>query len=80
MRRVEYKIVKDRYSEVRTVQGYFHGFGTMREEFVNGNTVAVGQYTTAIIEHDDGTVANINVTEITFLDTPMGERKNEISK
>lgn len=50
--------------EPRAEHATFHKFGCDYEEFENG----VGNYTTAIIECPDGTVENLAVHRIKFLE------------
>ena len=45
-------------------EAMFHQFGSNYEEFENG----AGNYTTAIIEWPDGTVGNVPVQHVRFLD------------
>lgn len=44
-------------------EAYFHGFGTNFEEFESGP----GNYSSAIVEYDDGTVENVPAGFIRFL-------------
>lgn len=52
------------YSKVPKGYGTFHQFGVDCEEFETG----VGNYSTAIVEMNDGTMANVPVEMIVFLD------------
>lgn len=47
-------------------EALFHCFGTNYEEFHDGP----GNFSTAIIERPDGTIENIPVDHVRFLDTP----------
>ncbi|QFY42951.1 hypothetical protein F6R98_10280 [Candidatus Methylospira mobilis] len=47
-------------------EAIFHQFGTNYEEFEGG----AGNFTTAIIERQDGTIGNIPVEHIRFFDKP----------
>lgn len=52
--------------------GAFHAYGVATEEYEQG----VGPYTTAIVEMEDGTVRNVPVEDIEFIDSPVA---NEIA-
>ena len=66
MRRVEYyKNVLEKDFKVKEGEAKFHQFGCNFEEFESG----AGNFSTAIIELEDGTVKNIPVELIKFLDT-----------
>ena len=52
------------YSKFENGEAKFHRWGTNYEEFDNG----AGNFSTAIIERDDGTVENIEVQLIAFID------------
>lgn len=54
------------WDKVKDGIGIFRQFGVNYEEFDNGP----GNYTTAIVEMPDGTVKNIPVENIEFLDKP----------
>lgn len=45
-------------------EALFHAFGTNYEEFLTG----AGNFSTAIIEWPDGTVGNVPVEHVRFLD------------
>ena len=45
-------------------EAIFHQFGCNHEEYENG----VGNFTTAVIEWPDGTVGNVPVEHVRFLD------------
>lgn len=47
-------------------EALFHQFGCSYEEFETG----AGNYTTAVIEWPDGTVGNVPVEHVRFLDQP----------
>jgi len=70
MRRVKYDHYyydfKKKENVTETGEGNFHQFGTNYEEFETG----VGNYSSAIVERDDGTVINIPAENIQFLDKP----------
>jgi len=54
-------------TKVDVREALFHEFGSDIEEFDNG----VGTFSTAIVEYEDGTIDNITVELIRFLD-PIG--------
>ncbi len=62
MRRVKYEFYFGGKTEIG--EGNFHQFGTDYEEFETG----AGNFSTAIVERDDGTVINVPVENIQFLD------------
>ena len=47
----------------------FHAWGLNYEGFESGP----GNFSTAIVERDDGTVENVPVEHIRFIDKPMGD-------
>lgn len=55
---------KVKYELEETGVGVFGGYGVDYEEFDNG----VGNYSTAIVEMEDGTVKNIPVGQVKFID------------
>lgn len=55
-------------NKIRDKVGTFHQFGINYEEFDDGP----GNFTTAIVEMPDGTVKNIPVENIKFLEKPNG--------
>jgi hypothetical protein len=72
MRPVEfYKYVRDdntkKYDLVKEGEAKFHQFGCNYEEFESG----AGNYTTAVIELEDGSIKNIPVELIKFLDAKV---------
>lgn len=54
------------WNKIRDKVGVFHQFGINYEELEGGP----GSFTTAIVEMPDGTVENIPVKNIKFLDKP----------
>lgn len=60
----EYRKQEDRTWKLEEGEAMFHQFGCNYEEFENG----AGNYTTAIIEWPDGTVMNVPVEHVRFLD------------
>ena len=64
---------KFHYDKVGDGTGKFHQWGINYEEF---ETVA-GNFSTAIIERDDGTVENVPVEMIQFLKDPVKEQLME---
>lgn len=52
------------YSKVENGTGKFHAWGVNYEEFETG----AGNYSTAIVERNDGTVENIQADLIRFMD------------
>jgi len=74
MRRVEFIEMKfvpynnktgvgSHFEKLDPVEATFHEFGCDYEEFENGS----GNFSTAIVEKDDGTVKNVPVERIRFL-------------
>jgi len=59
-----YRVIEGKPARVREATGRFHTFGTDYEEFDNG----AAQFSTAIVELDDGTILNVPVRLIKFLD------------
>jgi hypothetical protein len=71
MRRVEiYKWEKvagqNTFDKMRISEGIFIRYGSDYQEFESG----AGNFSTAIVEMDDGTVKNVPVDLIKFLDKP----------
>ena len=70
MRRVEYyerklvTVCPTKFKKELIGEAYFLTWGTDCEEYENG----VGNYTTAIIELDDGTVKSVYCENIKFID------------
>ena len=60
-----------RYKKRERCKGKFHGFGIDYEEFESGP----GNFSTAIVELEDGEVINIPVELIRFDDTDLTESK-----
>jgi hypothetical protein len=50
-------------------EAMFHQFGVNYEEF----EACAGNYTTAIVEWPDGTISNVPVEHVRFLDVPQPE-------
>ena len=81
MRRVIYrKFVEKEKSQqhVLEVQGQadFHAFGMDYEELDNGEGYTAGNFSTAIIELDDGTVKSIPVEHIKFIRNDIDIQRN----
>lgn len=55
--------IKDK-SMIEYIFGFFHQWGNQYEEFEN----IVGNYTTAIVELSDGSIVEIEPTQIVFID------------
>jgi len=67
MKRVRFTIYEKTKSgqfESREYQGHFRKFGVDYEVFESG----IGNYSTAIIEKDDGFLVNVPVENVQFLD------------
>ena len=67
MRRVRfttYEKSKSGQYKLKVERGYFREFGVNYEEFESG----AGNFSTAIIEKDDGFLVNIPVENVQFLD------------
>lgn len=65
MRKVQvYRYEKS--NRIKDGVGFFHQFGIDYEELRDG----IGLFTTAIIERLDGTVKNVAIENIKFLDNP----------
>lgn len=65
------KVQVYRYEESNRIEdgvGFFHQLGIDYEEFRDG----IGLFTTAIIERLDGTIKNVAIENIKFLDKPNG--------
>jgi hypothetical protein len=50
-------------------EAMFHQFGVNYEEFAT----CAGNYTTAIVEWPDGTISNVPLEHVRFLDIPQSE-------
>ncbi len=70
MKRVKviiYEKTKDGQFKLKEYQGYFREFGVGYEELESG----VGNYSTAIIEKDDGFLVNVPVENVQFLNQSL---------
>ncbi|MCK5612785.1 hypothetical protein KAR91_63520 [Candidatus Pacearchaeota archaeon] len=59
---------KPGFKLVEKGEALFHQWGSNYEEFENGT----GNFSTAIIELEDGTVKNIPAEQIRFISEPIG--------
>jgi hypothetical protein len=65
----KYEKIGDNSLELHDCEATFHSWGCNFEEFEGGP----GNFSTAIVERDDGTVENVPVENIRFIDKPMGD-------
>ena len=58
-------------------EGLFHGFFPVSMENIDGS---FGNSTDALIEHEDGTIVNVEPSLIRFIDKPETEQLAEVTK